>query len=79
VKKVLLDRYDGYDADRPDLRILLHARALCFRDYNDRVEALLDDIGDWAPRIPKQEANDLATEIAMNPLKWKADPIARAL
>jgi hypothetical protein len=79
VKRVLLDRYDGFDADRPDLHILLHARAPCFKNYDDRVEALLDDIEEWAPQIPKQEADRLAAEIAASPLNWKADTIARAL
>jgi hypothetical protein len=79
VIKVLLDRYDGRDADKQDLRLLLHARAKCFRNYEDRVQALLEDIEQWAPHLSQRARLELAKEISERPLTWKADTLARAL
>jgi hypothetical protein len=78
VRKLLYGRYDSYDADHQELRVLLHCVAKAHR-FLRRVPAVLAEIRDWAPHMPKDRAEKLAREIALNPIVWGSEKMAQEL
>lgn len=82
VRRLLRDRYGATlpddDAGAEDLRILLHVKALCYAPER-REKALANETGVVAPWLANGRAIKLASEIAIKPIKLKADTIGRAL
>jgi hypothetical protein len=82
VKRLLLDRY-GFslphdDAGAEDLRILLHVKANACRP-EQRERALRNEIELQAPWMPAEEAERIAREITLKPLKVTSAWLGREL
>jgi hypothetical protein len=78
VRRILFDRYGGYDADHEDLRILLHCRAKA-APYHRRKRVVLEEIETWASWMPDVERAVLAHEIVFNVIVWSAAKLGHAL